>query len=91
MFDFDTVCFSTLLKARRGRLKSPYGEIQTPAFVTVGTKGTVKGLTSEDLTLVHHLFKQRELLAYRLATIHNLTFIENFFAHLRLLIEVDKL
>lgn len=32
---------------------------------------------------VHHLFKQRELLAYRLATIHNLVFIENLFAKLR--------
>lgn len=32
---------------------------------------------------VHHLFKQRELLAYRLATIHNLTFIESLFAKLR--------
>src|SRR3989338_2849013 len=28
---------------------------------------------------LHHLFKQRELLGYRLATIHNLFFIEKYF------------
>lgn len=32
---------------------------------------------------VHHLFKQRELLAYRLATIHNLVFMERLFAKIR--------
>jgi queuine tRNA-ribosyltransferase len=31
--------------ARAGILKTPHGEIQTPAFVTVGTKATVKALT----------------------------------------------
>ncbi|MFS8158667.1 MAG: tRNA guanosine(34) transglycosylase Tgt [Candidatus Roizmanbacteria bacterium] len=32
---------------------------------------------------LHHLFKQRELLAYSLTTIHNLYFIEDFFAKIR--------
>jgi queuine tRNA-ribosyltransferase len=32
---------------------------------------------------IHHLFKQRELLGYRLMTIHNLTFIERFFKLIR--------
>lgn len=32
---------------------------------------------------LHHLFKQRELLAYRLATIHNLFFMERFFEKIR--------
>lgn len=32
---------------RTGVLATPHGEIQTPAFVTVGTKATVKALTSE--------------------------------------------
>jgi queuine tRNA-ribosyltransferase len=32
---------------------------------------------------LHHLFKARELLAYRLATIHNLTFIGNLMRHMR--------
>lgn len=33
--------------ARSGVIKTPHGEILTPAFVTVGTKGTVKSLTPE--------------------------------------------
>jgi queuine tRNA-ribosyltransferase len=32
---------------RVGTISTPHGDIQTPAFVTVGTKGTVKGLTPE--------------------------------------------
>ena len=32
---------------------------------------------------LHHLFKARELLAYRLATIHNLTFISNLMQRMR--------
>ena len=34
---------------RAGTIKTPHGEIKTPAFVTVGTKGTVKSLTSPDV------------------------------------------
>jgi len=40
---------------------------------------------------LHHLFKQRELLAYRLATIHNLYFFEKLFEDIRNLIKNDKL
>ncbi len=36
-------------KARAGVLHTPHGDIETPAFVAVGTKATVKGLTVEDL------------------------------------------
>lgn len=36
-------------KARRGRLKFPRGVVETPAFMPVGTYGTVKGLTPEDV------------------------------------------
>ncbi len=32
-------------EARRGRLKTLHGEIETPIFMPVGTQGTVKGLT----------------------------------------------
>jgi len=32
---------------RAGEIKTPHGVIQTPAFVTVGTKATVKALTPE--------------------------------------------
>ena len=36
-------------EARRGVLSTPHGEIQTPAFMPVGTKGTVKGLVPKEL------------------------------------------
>ncbi len=35
--------------ARRGRLTFPRGEVDTPAFMPVGTYGTVKAMTPEDL------------------------------------------
>jgi queuine tRNA-ribosyltransferase len=35
--------------ARRGRLKFPRGTVETPAFMPVGTYGTVKAMTPEDL------------------------------------------
>ncbi len=34
---------------RVGTIHTPHGEIKTPAFVTVGTKGTVKSLTPEQI------------------------------------------
>lgn len=34
---------------RAGVLKTPHGKIETPAFVVVGTKGSVKSLTPEDV------------------------------------------
>ncbi len=33
--------------ARAGIIRTPHGQIQTPAFIPVGTKATVKGLTPE--------------------------------------------
>jgi queuine tRNA-ribosyltransferase len=33
--------------ARRGEFVTPHGRVQTPAFMTVGTQGTVKGLHPE--------------------------------------------
>jgi queuine tRNA-ribosyltransferase len=35
--------------ARRGRLRLPHGTVETPAFLPVGTQGTVKALSAEDL------------------------------------------
>lgn len=35
--------------ARRGRLTTPHGTVETPAFMPVGTQGTVKGLTVDHL------------------------------------------
>lgn len=36
-------------RARRGRLATAHGEIATPAFMPVGTQGTVKGVTPGEL------------------------------------------
>ena len=54
--------------ARAGKIHTPHGTIQTPAFVTVGTKATVKGVRIEDmistigaevlLANTYHLFLQ---------------------------------
>jgi len=35
--------------ARRGRLHTPHGTVETPAFMPVGTQGTVKTVGSEDI------------------------------------------
>lgn len=39
-------------KARAGVLHTPHGDIHTPAFVAVGTKATVKGVTPPMLTSI---------------------------------------
>src|SRR4051794_7647530 len=38
--------------ARRGRLHTPHGVVETPIFMPVGTQATVKGLTPDQLTSV---------------------------------------
>jgi queuine tRNA-ribosyltransferase len=40
-------------KARRGRLTSAHGEIDTPAFMPVGTQGSVKGVSPRELRELH--------------------------------------
>jgi queuine tRNA-ribosyltransferase len=35
--------------ARHGEVRTPHGVVQTPAFMPVGTQGTVKGVTHRDL------------------------------------------
>ncbi|MDB5164771.1 MAG: queuine tRNA-ribosyltransferase [Candidatus Saccharibacteria bacterium] len=39
--------------ARTGVIRTPHGEIKTPAFVVVGTKATVKAMTPEQVSDVH--------------------------------------
>ncbi len=39
-------------KARRGRLTTPHGVIETPIFMPVGTQGSVKTLHPEELHLM---------------------------------------
>src|SRR3954470_18330473 len=36
--------------ARRGRLFTPHGLVETPAFMPVGTQATVKGLTPDQIS-----------------------------------------
>jgi queuine tRNA-ribosyltransferase len=38
--------------ARRGVMSTPHGDVQTPAFMPVGTQGAIKGLTHRDLESV---------------------------------------
>ena len=38
--------------ARRGRLELHRGKVETPAFMPVGTLGTVKAMTPEDISLM---------------------------------------
>ncbi len=47
MFSFQVK--STCGKARSGLLVTPHGQVQTPAFAPVGTAGTVKGVTPDQL------------------------------------------
>lgn len=35
--------------ARAGVITTPHGKIETPVFMPVGTQGTVKGMTKEEL------------------------------------------
>ena len=47
MFSFRLLASDGL--ARRGEVHTPHGVIQTPAFMPVGTRGAVKGVTQRDL------------------------------------------
>ena len=47
MFDFDLQ--NTDQFARAGEFETPHGKIETPIFMPVGTKATVKWITNEDL------------------------------------------
>ena len=38
--------------ARLGRLTTPHGVVETPAFMPVGTAATVKGQTQQDLEIL---------------------------------------
>ncbi len=47
--DFQFLASDQHSKARRGRLKSAHGVIDTPAFMPVGTQGSVKGVSPREL------------------------------------------
>ncbi len=46
---FELINESKTLSARAGEISTDHGKIQTPIFMPVGTKATVKTLTNEDL------------------------------------------
>jgi queuine tRNA-ribosyltransferase len=48
-FSFELLKSDPATAARRGRLHTNHGSIETPAFMPVGTQGTVKGLLPEQV------------------------------------------
>jgi queuine tRNA-ribosyltransferase len=48
-FAFRTGARDPTTSARRGTLSTAHGEVETPAFMPVGTRATVTGLTPDDL------------------------------------------
>tara|TARA_B100000745_G_C20127547_1_gene386243 strand:+ start:277 stop:1491 length:1215 start_codon:yes stop_codon:yes gene_type:complete len=46
-FEIEQRCKDSL--GRAGIIHTPHGKVETPAFVVVGTKGTVKGIKPDDL------------------------------------------
>ena len=51
--NFELLATDQPSKARRGRLTTAHGEIDTPAFMPVGTQGSVKGVTPRELRELH--------------------------------------
>jgi len=50
MFKFEIIHQDKKTKARLGKIKTDHGEIETPAFVAVGTAASVKSLTPEEIS-----------------------------------------
>ena len=49
MGGFELISQAANCSARRGKLTTTHGVVQTPVFIPVGTRGTVKGLTPKQL------------------------------------------
>lgn len=49
IFEFDLIATDTATSARRGRFHTAHGAVQTPLFMPVGTRATVKGITPDQL------------------------------------------
>ena len=49
MFDFKIVAKAKESKARAGLLQTAHGAVETPVFMPVGTLGTVRSLSPEEL------------------------------------------
>ena len=48
-FSFEVTALDPATGARRGRITTAHGVVETPAFMPVGTYGAVKGMTPQDL------------------------------------------
>ncbi|MBI3932516.1 MAG: tRNA guanosine(34) transglycosylase Tgt [Acidobacteria bacterium] len=70
-------------RARAGRLVTPHGPVETPAFMPVGTAGAVKAVTRQDLEAVgaqillantyHLMLRPGDALVARLGGLHGFT------------------
>ena len=49
MFKFDLLHTDNNTRARRGRLQTPHGAIETPIFMPVGTHGALKAMTPDQV------------------------------------------
>ena len=52
MFAFEVVAQDPQCRARVGRIRTPHGEFDTPAFMPVGSQAAVKALSQEDLETI---------------------------------------
>jgi queuine tRNA-ribosyltransferase len=50
LFDFHLLARDSATAARRGRFDTAHGSIETPVFMPVGTRATVKGVTTPQLS-----------------------------------------
>jgi len=48
-FGFDLLSTDATTSARRARIRTSHGDVETPVFMPVGTRGTVKGVTTPQL------------------------------------------
>ena len=48
-FRFEVLGTDATTRARRGRMHTPHGTVETPVFMPVGTQGTVKAVGQDDL------------------------------------------
>lgn len=48
-FDFNVLTRDPASRARRGRLITPHGVVETPAFIFCATKAAIKGLSPQDM------------------------------------------
>jgi len=49
LFDFDLIATDPTTSARRGSFDTAHGKVETPLFMPVGTRATVKGVTTPQL------------------------------------------